>query len=223
MSPTLGTAGVLAECEPEAYSCQVESLQSESLVELLRRDHLHNQDLGTVVELLRHRLEEENIPYAVVGALAVREWGHGRFTEDIDILTTREGLDAIHEKLVGRDLALRGPTLRKSFREPTRRVNVDVIVAGEHAGSAQSPIVFPPPNSDSFVTKEGIRFPTLPLLIELKLASGIWGKRLKDFGDVQELIKANALDESFAGKLRPEVRPRFLEILELSRGEETLE
>ncbi len=53
--------------------------------------------------------------------------------------------------------------------------------------------------------------------------SGIWGKRLQDLGDVQELIKANRLTKRFASKLPKELRAKYLELLDQARHERTLE
>src|SRR5262245_16564299 len=47
------------------------------------------------------RLNELQIPYAVVGGMAVFRHGLHRFTEDVDILVTKDGLQRIHEKLDG--------------------------------------------------------------------------------------------------------------------------
>jgi hypothetical protein len=55
-------------------------------------------------------------------------------------------------------------------------------------------------------------------LVELKLASGMTAPdRLRDLADVQELIRAERLDETFAGELDPSVRPKFLELLQALR------
>src|SRR4051794_35985493 len=65
---------------------------------------LYFEGKGRVRETLRRvtaRLNELNIPYAVVGALALFEHGYRRFTEDVDILVTREGLNRIHQELDG--------------------------------------------------------------------------------------------------------------------------
>lgn len=194
-----------------------------SLIDDLKRDHMHAQDLSSVLESLRRRLDEEGIPFAVIGSLAAREYGYVRHTEDIDLLTTPEGLDRIHARLVGRSLVLRGPGLRKSFREPERHVNVDVIAAGEHAGSEESPVVYPDPRSDSFTERGGLRYPTLVSLIEFKIASGEWGHRGQDHVDVQKLIQANGLAEPFAASLPPQLRNRYLSLLKESRLERKME
>ncbi len=53
---------------------------------------------GSIYDTLNkvtRRLREEKIDYAVVGAMALSAHGFRRFTEDVDLLTTPEGLDAM--------------------------------------------------------------------------------------------------------------------------------
>ena len=190
-----------------------------SLIDLLRRDHVHAQDIAAVLESLRRRFGEEGIPFAVVDALALRQYGFVRATEDIDIVTTPEGLRRIHETLVGREIVPRGPGLRKRLRETEHTVNIDVITSGEHAGSQDSPVVYPPPDSDAFVEIAGVRFPTLEALVTFKIASGVWGHRPHDLGDVHRLIRINGLTEAFADRLRPELRDKFLDLVREARLE----
>lgn len=184
---------------------------------------MHAQDIASALEFLREALGRENIPFALIGALAMRHHGYTRFTEDIDIVTTREGLDRIHERLVGRGLLPRAPGLRKKLRQTQYKVNIDVIAAGEHAGSDESPILFPSPEGEGFTEREGMRVATLETLISLKITSGVWARRHKDLGDVQELIKANALDEAFAGRLPEPLRATFLSLLDDARRERDIE
>ena len=73
-----------------------------NLFEELKRDQMHSADIADALEFLRDALSRERIPYGLIGALALRHHGYSRFTEDIDILTTPEGLDRIHETLIGR-------------------------------------------------------------------------------------------------------------------------
>jgi hypothetical protein len=166
---------------------------------------------------------QEGIPFAVIGALALRYYGYVRHTEDIDILTTHEGLDRIHATLVGQGLAPRGPGLRKSLRETTHQVDIDVVTTGEHAGSSESPVAYPPPDSSAFVDVAGLRLPTLEALIEFKIASGVWGHRGQDLADVQRVIRINGLTELFAERITPAVREKFLDLLRESRLERDLE
>jgi hypothetical protein len=184
---------------------------------------MHSRDIAAALESLRLRLAEEGIPFAVIGALALRSYGYVRHTEDISILTTPQGLDRIHARLVGRGLASRGPGLRKSLRETEHQVDVDVVTAGEHAGSPESPVEYPPPDSPAFIDLGGLRFPSLEALIEFKVASGVWGHRAQDLADVQRLIRLNGLDEAFAGRIASPLRQTFLALLRESRLERDLE
>ena len=184
---------------------------------------MHSGDIALVLESLRRRLTEEGIPFAVIGALALRYYGYVRHTEDIDILTTREGLDRIHATLVGQGLAPRGPGLRKSFRETAHQVNIDIVTSGEHAGSSESPVEYPQPDSAAFVDVAGLRLPTLEALVEFKIASGVWGHRAQDLADVQRLIRINGLEEAFAGRIASPLRQTFLHLLRESRLERDLE
>lgn len=200
-----------------------DSASGKSVLDELHRHQMHMQDIRQALGDLRNRLGEERIPFALLGAMAMQHRGFVRHTEDIDILTTCEGLDKIHEKLVGRGIIPRGSGLRKSLRDTVHKVNIDVIQTGEHAGSKDSPLVYPDPASDWFVDEGGLRLPKLESLVTFKLVSGQWGHRPDDFGDVFNLILANHLDESFAAKLIPEARAKYLELLGESRKEVRLE
>src|SRR5262249_39084909 len=156
-----------------------------------------------VLESLRRRLGDEGIPFALIGALALRYHGYVRFTEDIDILTTPEGLERIHASLVGRGLAVRAAGLRKSLRETEHQVDIDVVTAGDHAGPPESPVEYPAPDATGFLDIEGLRVPTLEALVGFKIASGVWGHRMRDLADVQSLIRANGLTEAFSSRLSP--------------------
>ena len=75
------------------------------------------------------------------------------------------------------------------------------------------PVAFPDP-ADTSIEIDGVKFPTLEKLIELKLASGMTAPdRLKDLADVQEIIKILNLSSRFAEKLNPYVRDKFVELL----------
>ena len=47
------------------------------------------------------RLDEIEVPYAIVGGMALFYHGVRRFTEDVAILVDRAGLEVIHERLMG--------------------------------------------------------------------------------------------------------------------------
>jgi hypothetical protein len=158
-------------------------------------------------------LKERGIDYMVIGAVALMAHGYLRFTEDIDLVLTKEGLEAFHRELIGLGYAPAFPGARKRLRSTRDGVPIEVIVAGEYPGDGKpKPVSFPVP-SDASVEIDGVRIVTLEKLIELKLASGMTAPdRLKDLADVQELIKVRGLAADFAKQLNPYVREKFLEL-----------
>ena len=162
---------------------------------------------------LSRDLNDNGIDYAVIGAVALLAHGYPRFTEDIDLVLTPEGLNEVHKKLIGLGYVPAFPGARKRLRSSSDNVSIEVMTTGEFPGDGKpKPIAMPDPSSSS-VEIDGIKFVTLEKLIELKLASGLTAPdRLKDLADVQELIKIRGLDESFASKLDPFVRDKFLEL-----------
>ncbi|MCU0239617.1 MAG: nucleotidyltransferase family protein [Pyrinomonadaceae bacterium] len=171
---------------------------------------------GIINETLRRvtaDLENRGIDYSVIGAIALNQHGYRRFTEDIDLLMTREGLLKFQTELVGLGYrpAFNGAT--KKFRTTQENVTVEIITEGEFPGDGKpKPIQFPNPN-ESQIEIDGIKTLTLEKLVELKLASGITAPhRLKDLADVQEIIKIKGLTADFAEKLNPFVCEKFLEL-----------
>ncbi len=160
-------------------------------------------------------LDSHGIDYSAIGAIALNQHGYRRFTEDIDLVLTKEGLEKFREELIGLGYrpAFEGSTRR--FRTAAENVPIEIITAGEYPGDGlPKPVKFPDP-SEGFVVIDGIKTVTLEKLIDLKLASGLTAPdRLKDLADVQELIKVKSLDASFAERLDSSVRSRFLELQE---------
>jgi len=158
-------------------------------------------------------LERHGIDYMVIGAVALMAHGYPRFTEDIDLVLTREGLEAFHRELVGLGYAPSFQGARKRLRATNGNVPVEIIVAGDYPGDGRpKPVSFPDPAAASLEI-DGVRVVTLEKLVELKLASGMTAPdRLKDLADVQELVKARGLDAGFAEKLDPYVREQYLKL-----------
>src|ERR1043165_6685973 len=169
--------------------------------------------LNKTLSRLSNDLKEHDIDYAVIGAVALLAHGYPRFTEDIDLVMTADGLKKFHEELVGLGYVPAFPGARKRIRSTVDGVTIGVMTTGEYPGDGKpKPVSMPEPDKAS-TEIDGIRFVTLEKLIELKLASGISAPdRLKDLADVQELIKIRKLDAEFALKLDPYVREKYLEL-----------
>jgi hypothetical protein len=181
----------------------------------LREGSMHFEKESAVHKALvkiTKRLTDLGIPYAVVGGMAMFFHGYRRFTEDVDILVTREGLQKIHHELEG--LGYTPPFAgSKQLRDAENGVRIEFLVTGEYPGDGKpKPVAFPKPD-EVFTTIDGIQFLNLPTLINLKLASGISNpRRAKDLVDVQELIERLDIPEAFADELHPYVRDKFKEI-----------
>jgi hypothetical protein len=167
------------------------------------------------LERIARRLEELEIPYAVAGGMALFAHGFRRFTEDVDILVTREGLKVIHERLDG--LGYVPPFSKsKNLRDAEYGVRIEFLIAGEYPGDGKpKPVAFPDP-AEVGVEIDGVTYLSLPRLVELKLASGMTGgvTRMKDLADVVALIQTLGLPAEFAESLDPFVRERYRELWE---------
>lgn len=173
---------------------------------------MHFEGRSAVQDALRRvcaRLTEAGVPFAVAGGMALFFHGFRRFTEDIDILVTRAGLAELHRQLDG--LGYVPPfTGSKNLRDTELGVRIEFIVAGDYPGDGKPKAVAFPDPADVTTQIDGMPFLTLPALVELKLASGQSSPgRLKDLGDVEELIRVKSLPREYATELNESVRALF--------------
>ena len=187
----------------------------------LKEIGLFFQGKGEVHKTLRRvvkKLEKANIPYAVVGGMAINAHRYQRTTGDIDILLTPDGFAEFQRLFVPRDYE-HYPGRRRRFKDRKNEVRVDILVTGLFPGTGKpGPVAFPDPARVS-ETIGKIRVVDLATLVLLKLAA----RRHRDFGDVVELIRFNQLDESFAERLHDSVRGDYIECLEEKRREDEYE
>ncbi len=169
--------------------------------------------LNNTLTQLTSDLREHGIDYMVIGAVALLAHGYPRFTEDIDLVLTPEGLEAFHRELVGLGYIPAFQGAKKRLRSTRDGVTIEVMITGEYPGDGKpKPVSIPEPSTAS-IEIDGIQVVTFAKLIELKLASGMTAPhRLKDLADVQELIKIRQLQPEFAEQLDPYVRGKFLEL-----------
>ncbi len=169
-------------------------------------------DVHGTLQRICGRLNELGIPYAVAGGMALFTHGFRRFTEDVDILVAQSDLTLLHSKLTGLGYL---PVFEgsKNLRDTESGVRIEFLLAGDYPGDGrEKPIAFPNP-SDVAESREGIRVLKLPILVELKLASGMTGSdRMKDLADVQEMIKLFSLPTDFGDRLNPYVQSKYHEL-----------
>lgn len=178
---------------------------------------------GTVHDALRRittRLHALGIPYAVVGGLALFQHGYRRFTEDVDLMVTRDGLARIQAELRGRGYRPKHEDAR-NLRDTETGVAIEFRVTGQFPGDGRpQPVAFPDPAECSTVV-DGVAYLNLDKLVELKLASGLSAPgRLRDLADVLELIRALGLPAGFAERLDPSVQAKYAELHAAAHSED---
>lgn len=188
---------------------------SQNIEWALREGSRHFEEKSAVHSALKEiarRLDELEIPYVIVDDMALFAHGLRRFTEDVDVLVTPDGLRALHTALEGKGYV--PPFVgSKNLRDTENGVRIEFLVTGEYPGDGKpKPVAFPDP-AEVGTEIGGIRYLNLPCLVELKLASGMTNLgRLKDLADVQELIRILDLPAEFANALDASVRENFQEL-----------
>jgi hypothetical protein len=184
------------------------------------RFFMGESDVQRALEKVARLLEEDGIPYAVIGAMALNAYGYRRLTVDVDLLLTREGLEAFQAKHLGLGYVQKFPG-SKGLRDTENGVPIDVVLAGDFPGDGlPKPVAFPDP-ADAAVRGERTALLPLPRLIELKLASGMTAPhRLKDLADVIEIVRILKLPADIAEELDPYVREKYRELWRAAQAEE---
>lgn len=172
------------------------------------------------LQSITERLASLNVPHAVVGGMALVAHGYRSTVDDVEILVRPDGLETIHESLVGAGYR---PLFEKSrnLRDTKTGVRIEFIVTGQYPGDGKpKPVAFPDPAKVA-VEIDNVQYAALPTLIELKLASGMTNPgRLRDLADVQELIRALQLPDDFTQQLDPYVRSKYVELAEGNQQED---
>ncbi|MDY7039152.1 MAG: nucleotidyl transferase AbiEii/AbiGii toxin family protein, partial [Thermodesulfobacteriota bacterium] len=103
--------------------------------------------LRKTYERLVARLEELGVSCTLIGGYALILHGVRRFTEDIDVLISSEGLERLHEELIGRGYVRVAPGSR-NLRDAETGVQIEFLLTGEFPGDGKpKPIAFPDPQS----------------------------------------------------------------------------
>jgi len=198
-----------------------EDLRARSISQRLREAEEFFMKQGPVfstLERLARRLKEEEIPYAVVGGMALNLHGFERMTRDVDIVMTAAAIEKFVERCVGLGYVQAFAGARKSFRDTVTQTAIEVLITGEYPGDGKpKPVSFPDPAAAS-IEIENIRVITLDKLIELKLASGLSAPhRLRDLADVQDLIMTLQLPLELEETLDASVRAEYRRLWETAQ------
>lgn len=155
-------------------------------------------------KVVEHMLNELKVDYMLVGALAMNQFRHPRYTDDVDIIISQEALP----RLMSADITRYGLAfLSKSdnfiqLQEVKYHVKVDILISGTKRAPDQLPI---PTIKELGKAHRTSRFG----MLRLKLSCYRLGR---DFDDLAVLIMG--YDMSFSNKLHllPEkLRDRYIE------------
>src|SRR5258708_1570832 len=104
-------------------------------------------DAQKAVRKLVGILEAEGIPYAIIRALSLNEYGHRRVTVDVDLIMREEDLQSFKARWLGKGYAERVAGTGKLL-DTEHGVNVDVLSTGRFPGDDKpKPIAFPDPRT----------------------------------------------------------------------------
>lgn len=158
-------------------------------VDCLGRYFMGDAPVHRALKKLAAILEEQQIPYAIGGAMALTQHGYIRAAVDVDLLLTADGLAKLKSSVLGLGYVEKFPG-SKGLRDTENNVLINVLIAGDYPGDGKpKPVRFPDPALVS-ISAGGARFLQLGMLIELKLASGISAPHpMKDLTDVLGLVR----------------------------------
>ena len=144
-------------------------------VEEAGRFFMGEADVQRAMERLARKLDELGIPYAVIGAMALNEWGYRRVTVDVDVLLTPEGFSRLKGEVVGRGYVERPVLLRVSTNDPTGVVvGFSIRAPWVRAVAVQAADDAAPAGARIFVAKfrKGVEKRDVRLRVRLQLAPG---------------------------------------------------
>jgi hypothetical protein len=169
------------------------------------RNQLH-QTLRRFVKVL----DNAEVDYALVGAVAMFFHGYRRFTESIDVVVTRSGLNRVYEICEFHGFVRSGSA--NNIRDVDTGVKVVFLVNGlvpPIFGLGRLEIPNP---TDVSASSDGLSLATLETQITLKMNSGRASHRIKDLADAQSLIQYCGLDANFANRLDPSLRDQYQQL-----------
>ena len=135
-------------------------------------------------------LQAVGIPFLLVGGLALSAHRYERTTQDVDLFCRKALFPRFDAVMKGLGYApLHEPTELYIRYSQQGRAIVDFIFADDATFSQMEAAA-----QEAMVLGVSVRVPSLEHLLAMKLFALEQGKRLKDMGDIAELVRANGID-----------------------------
>lgn len=150
---------------------------------------INGMQIKKVLTAVSLELEKNNIPYALIGALAFAYWGHRRYTEDIDFLVQRADVQKVKAIMgkYGYEIYVDTNNATQFTHMIKEMVDIDFLYANKEASLGMIK------QARGFEAIDGVEIKVaLPEdLIALKLqAIGLNPKReLQDMADIQAIVE----------------------------------
>jgi hypothetical protein len=165
------------------------------------------KDITEVILQIKNLFDIYNIHYIIIGGASLSEYHYNRLTTDVDILVSKNDKEKIMSLPIG-FINVKSPK-RLFLQDP--QTKIEIIYSDEVSGDGVNGLKFKEP--DNLASKNNPVYISLFNLIQYKLSSGLYGHlRLRDFADVQELIRLNKLPKSYCDLSRDDIKNKYLEI-----------
>lgn len=160
----------------------------------------YKNDLELSLTEIKKILKAYSISFVFLGGVARNTYGTLRMTEDIDILVDKKD----KEKLLSIPIGYIKKSSERSLKLQNPKTVIDVLYSGDHAGNEKGLEYISP----KYLEAENNMI-SLKAFIMYKLSSGLYGKRYKDYDDIQNVIKINKLSKTYAQDFREDLKTLY--------------
>lgn len=166
--------------------------------------------LNLTKQRIKELLDSYNIPFVFIGGVARNSYISARTTSDVDILVSASDKQKMINLPIGYIRCLsKDSGKRFILHEP--KTEVEVMYSGEYAGDNRG-ITFPEPE----YIDNGNNVMTLKSLVEFKICSYLYANRLKDAGDVQEIILEKHLKRNYGTDFRKDLKEAYIKLWDMT-------
>jgi hypothetical protein len=154
-----------------------------------------NNFIQSIIPKICLELDNSNVNYCLVGGATLPFYKYNRATDNLDVLISRDSMENLtNSKFFKQNFEASRTDDLVTFKNGN--LNLNVILSGTYLNYDEN-IYYKEPTLISKVFN-GLKIISLPNLICYKIADGIFTKRTRHFGDVEELIKNNSLPLNFS-------------------------